>query len=178
MGTQPATEIAESARNPSLRAAGRASHPISQKLEDEKAGKALRFLLDTNIVSEVRKPKPHGGVLAWFKAHQNDYLATPAIALFELQMGIENLRPQDALRAQSFDLWLDRIASGSNVLPLDAAAAREAARLMTNKPMNLIADAMIAAIARVNGLTVATRNIRDFKQFAVSLVNPFEFPKA
>jgi predicted nucleic acid-binding protein len=93
-------------------------------------------------------------------------------------MGVEKVRPQDPYRAQVFDFWVGRIASGSNVLPLDAAAAREAARLMTNQPMTLMADAMIAAIAKVNGLTVATRNTRDFERFAVPLVNPFLFPRS
>jgi toxin FitB len=137
----------------------------------------LKFLLDTNILSELRKPRPHGGVMAWFTAHQSADFATPAIALFELQMGIEKLRQQDPQRAAAFDFWVARIASGSNVLPLDAAAAREAARLLNKHSMVLVADAMIAATARVNGLTVATRNTRDFERFAVPLVNPFLFPK-
>jgi len=99
--------------------------------------------------------------------------AIPAIALFELQMGAEKLRQQDPLRAATFDFWVGRIAAGSNVLPFDAAAAREAARLLNKRPMVLMADAMIAAIARVNGLTVATRNTKDFAQFDVELINPF-----
>jgi predicted nucleic acid-binding protein len=146
-------------------------------LEDEEAGEVLKFLLDTNILSEIRKPKPHGGVLAWFTAHQSASFATPAIALFELQMGTEKLRLQDPHRAAAFDFWIGRIAGGSDVLPLDAAAAREAARLLNKHSMVLMADAMIAAIARVNGLTVATRNTRDFQRFAVPLVNPFDHPK-
>jgi toxin FitB len=146
-------------------------------LEDEEAGEILKFLLDTNILSEIRKAKPHGGVLAWFMAHQSTSFATPAVALFELQMGAEKLRSQDPYRAAAFDFWVGRIAGGSNVLPLDAAAAREAARLLNKHSMVLMADALIAAIARVNGLTVATRNTRDFERFAVSLVNPFEHSK-
>jgi predicted nucleic acid-binding protein len=138
----------------------------------------LIFLLDTNILSEIRKPRPHGGVMAWFMAHhQSDSFATPAIALFELQMGAEKLRPQDPTRAAAFDWWVGQIAGGSAVLPLDAPAAREAARLLNNHSMVLMADAMIAAIAKVNGLTVATRNTRDFERFAVPLVNPFLHPK-
>jgi len=133
----------------------------------------LKFLLDTNILSEVRKPKPHGGVLAWFTAYSSVGFATPAIALFELQMGAEKLRQQDPLRAAAFDFWVGRIAGGSNVLPFDAAAARETARLLQKRPMVLMADAMIAATARVHGLTVATRNTKDFEQFGVELVNPF-----
>lgn len=147
-------------------------------MEDEEAGEILKFLLDTNILSELRKPRPHGGVLAWFTAHQNASFATPAIALFELQMGTEKLRLQDPHRAAAFDFWVDRIAAGSNVLPLDAAAAREAARLLNKHSMVLMADAMIAAIARVNSLTVATRNTRDFQRFSVPLVNPFDHPKS
>jgi predicted nucleic acid-binding protein len=133
----------------------------------------LRFLLDTNILSELRKPKPHGGVLAWFTANQSSGFATPAIALFELQMGAEKLRQNDPLRAAEFDFWVGRIASGSTILPLDAAAAREAARLLNKLPVALIADAMIAAIANVHGLAVATRNTKDFEHFGVRLVNPF-----
>lgn len=144
-------------------------------MEAEKTGEILRFLLDTNILSEIRKPRPHGAVLAWFHAYPNATLAIPAIALFELQMGAERLRLQDPLRAAAFDFWVGRIAAGSNVLPFDAAAAREAARLLNKQSMVLMADAMIAAIARVNGLTVATRNTRDFERFAVPLVNPFLF---
>jgi predicted nucleic acid-binding protein len=144
-------------------------------LEDEETGEAVRFLLDTNIVSEIRKPKPHGGVLAWFTANQSAYLATPAIALFELQMGVGKVQESDPLRAAEYDFWIGRIEGGTNVLPLDAAAAREAARLLYKMPMEMMADAMIAAIARVHGLTVATRNTKHFEKFSVPLVNPFEY---
>jgi toxin FitB len=144
-------------------------------LEDAKADKVLKFLLDTNVISELRKLRPHGGVLAWVQAYPTDAFAIPAIALFELQIGTEKLRLQDSVRAQEFDFWIDRIAGGGTVLPLDAASARLAARLMEKQAMELMADAMIAAIAKVNGLTVATRNTRDFERFDVSLVNPFTF---
>lgn len=144
-------------------------------MEDEEAGEILRFLLDTNIVSELRKTRPHGGVLSWAEAAPVYSLMVPAIVLFELQMGTERLRKQDANRAREFDIWIGQIANGSTVIPLDAECAREAARLLQKQPMELMADAMIAATARVNGLTVATRNTRDFERFDVSLVNPFEF---
>nr|WP_256370392.1 PIN domain-containing protein [Granulicella sp. S156] len=134
-------------------------------------------MLDTNVISELRKPRPHGGVLAWMQAYPTDAFATPTIALFELQIGTEKLRLQDPVRAQEFDFWIDRIAGGSTILSLDAAAARLAARLMEKQAMELMADAMIAAIAKVNGLTVATRNTRDFVRFDVPLVNPFTFER-
>jgi toxin FitB len=102
-------------------------------------------------------------------------MSIPAIVLFELQMGTERLRAQDARRAEEFDAWIHQIEHGSMIVPLDAACAREAARLLEKLPMELMADAMVAATAKVNGLTVATRNRRDFERFDVSLVNPFEF---
>ena len=135
----------------------------------------MKFLLDTNVVSELRKPRPHGAVLAWAEAVPVDALAMAAIVLFELQIGTEVLRRQDPKRADEFDAWIGRITTGTTVIPLDAACAREAARLLEKQPMQLMADAIIAATARVNGLTVATRNTRDFERFGVSLVNPFEF---
>jgi predicted nucleic acid-binding protein len=142
-------------------------------LEAEKTGEVLKFLLDTNILSEIRKPKPHGGVLAWFTAHHSEGFATPSLALFELQMGAEKVRKHDPFRAAGFDHWIARIAGGSNVLPLDAASACEAARLLNKRPPTLMADAMIAAIAKVHGLIIATRNTKDFEQFEVELVDPF-----
>jgi predicted nucleic acid-binding protein len=144
-------------------------------LENAKAGEALKFLLDTNILSEVRKPRPHGGVLAWFTAHHSAYFATPVIALFELQMGVEKLRTQDPYRAAGFEYWIARLEAGDYVLPFDGAASRETARMLHKQPMSLMADAMIAAIAKVNGLTLATRNTRDFERFKVLLVNPFTY---
>lgn len=74
-----------------------------------------------------------------------------------------------------FEFWVSRIAAGGNVLSLDADSAREAARLLAGEPNHLVADGMIAAIAKVNGLTIATRNTRDYERFEVSLVNPFEY---
>lgn len=135
----------------------------------------MKFLLDTNILSELRKQRPHGGALAWFTAHQSLGFATPVVALFELQMGVELLRSQDPLRATQFEYWIARLEAGINILPFDAAASRETARLLHKQPMSLMADAMIAAIAKVNGLTLATRNTRDFERFKMQLVNPFTY---
>src|SRR5208283_4213141 len=124
--------------NPALRPIRRPAPSSAQSLEDEEAGGTVKFLLDTNVLSEVRKPKPHGGVLAWFMANHSATFATPAIALFELQMGAEKIRKQDPYRAELFDFWAGRIAGANNVLPLDAAAARETARLMSKQPMVLL----------------------------------------
>jgi toxin FitB len=131
------------------------------------------FLLDTNVVSELRKPKPHGGVLAWFERVPETQLYVSAVTLGEIQAGIELTREQDAAKAQEIEAWLTQLAGAYNVLPMDAACFRVWAQLMHRESDTLYEDAMIAATARVHGLTVATRNVADFKRFGVALVNPF-----
>ena len=146
-------------------------------MEDAEAGQILIFLLDTNVLSELRKTRPHGAVLAWYKSHSATAFAVPALALYEIQAGAEVTRRQDVQKAAEIDLWADTLMEGVVILPLDGRAAREAATLMGRQSKFLIEDAMIAAIAKVNGHTVATRNTRDFERFAVPLVNPFNHTK-
>jgi hypothetical protein len=133
------------------------------------------FLLDTNIISESRKRKPHGAVLAWLQAQAEADLYLAAITLGELQAGIELTRKQDSGKARELEDWLDRVEASAQVLPADGRVFREWARLMEGRPDHLIEDALIAATARVHRLTVVTRNVRDFASFQVRTVNPFEF---
>ena len=132
------------------------------------------YLLDTNVVSELRKPRPHGAVLAWLQALEDTQLHLCAVTLGEIQAGIEITREQDPAKALEIEAWLGQVASTYNVLPMDAAAFRTWAQLMHRKSNTIYEDAMIAATARVHGLTVATRNMADFKAFGVPLVNPFK----
>lgn len=131
------------------------------------------YLLDTNVVSELRKPKPHGGVVAWLRGVDNRHLHLSAVTLGEIQSGIEITREQDAQKAAEIEAWADQVASTLNVLPMDAAAFRLWGRLMHRQPDTLIEDAMIAATALLHGFTVVTRNGKDFKPFDVKCVNPF-----
>lgn len=94
------------------------------------------FLLDSNVVSELRKNKPHGAVLAWFKATRREDIAIPAIVLGELQAGAEITRRQDPAKAAQIEHWIDEIAASWQVVPLDALIAREWARLMERKSRN------------------------------------------
>ena len=132
------------------------------------------YLLDTNVVSELRKPKPHGGVLAWFQGLEDTQLHLSAVTLGEIQAGIEITREQDAAKAEEIEAWLELVAGAYNVLPMDAAAFRTWARLMHRRSDTVYEDAMIAATAQVHGLTVVTRNVADFKGFGVPLLNPFK----
>ncbi|MDO5626536.1 MAG: type II toxin-antitoxin system VapC family toxin [Pseudomonadota bacterium] len=131
------------------------------------------YLLDTNVVSELRRRKPHGAVLAWLQSVHEEDLHLSAVTIGEIQAGIEITREQDAQKADELTAWLDQVAAAYNVLPMDARIFREWARLMYRQSDTLHEDAMIAATARVHGLTVVTRNVADFKSFGVPLLNPF-----
>lgn len=132
------------------------------------------YLLDTNVISELRKMRPHGAVLAWFSAMEEGKLFLSAVTLGELQAGIERTRRQDPSKATELERWLDGLPAFYKVLPMDVPCFREWARLMSNKQPDLFEDAMIAATARVHRLIVATRNEKDFKQLDVQTFNPFK----
>ncbi len=132
------------------------------------------YLLDTNIVSEVRKPKPHGAVVAWLESVPDVDLHLCAVTLGEIQTGIEMTREQDAAKAAVLEAWLDQVAAAYNVLPMDAATFRIWAKLMHKQSNTVYEDAMIAACAKAHDLIVVTRNTRDFARFDVPLLNPFE----
>jgi predicted nucleic acid-binding protein len=132
------------------------------------------YLLDTNVVSELRKPKPHGAVLAWFGGVDDTQLHLSAVTLGEIQAGIEITREQDAAKAAEIEAWLERVVGSTNVLPMDAITFRTWSRLMHRRSETVYEDAMIAATAKVHGLTVVTRNVADFKPFGVPLLNPFK----
>ena len=134
---------------------------------------SVAYLLDTNVVSELRKPRPHGAVVAWLQGLDDSQLYISAVTLGEIQAGIELTREQDPAKAESIESWLDQVTSAYNVLPIGAAGFRVWARLMHRKSDTLYEDARIAATAMVNGLTVATRNVRDFDALGLTVFNPF-----
>jgi predicted nucleic acid-binding protein len=131
------------------------------------------YLLDTNVVSELRKPRPHGRVVAWLESIDDAQLFLSAVTLGEIQAGIELTREQGAEKAGEIEAWLELLSGAYNVLPMDAATFRAWARLMHRKSDTLYEDAMIAATAKVNGLTIATRNVADFNALGVQVFNPF-----
>ncbi len=133
-----------------------------------------RYLLDTNVISEVRLRRPHGALLAWLEHQDEEQLSLSAVTIGELQAGVERTRRQDQAKATEIESWIEQLIASYRVLPMDAVCLREWGRLMHRKPGDLMEDAMIAATARVHGLIVATRNERDFAQFDVRIVNPFK----
>lgn len=133
-----------------------------------------RYLLDTNVISELRKPKPHGAAIAWLKSLREEQIFLSAVTLGELQTGIERARLQDPKKANEIEAWVDQLAESIQVMPMDVACFREWGRLIYRKQDHLLEDAMIAATARVHGFVVATRNERDFEALEVAVTNPFE----
>ncbi len=132
------------------------------------------YLLDTNVVSELRKPKPHGAVIAWLQSLDDSQLFVSAVTVGEIQAGIEMTRDQDPAKASEIETWLNQLAASYNILPMNAEVFRAWARLMHRKSDTLCEDAMIAATALSHGRTVATRNVADFQALGMAVHNPFE----
>jgi hypothetical protein len=132
------------------------------------------YLLDTNIISELRKPKPHGAVLEWYKNIADEDLYVSAVSIGEIQTGIELTREQDKKKAESLELWLQDIANAHNILPMTGATFILWAKLMHTLSNTVREDAMIAATAIEKKLTVVTRNTKDFRRFKITLLNPFD----
>ncbi|NBP27510.1 MAG: type II toxin-antitoxin system VapC family toxin [Betaproteobacteria bacterium] len=131
------------------------------------------YLLDTNVVSELRRPKPNERVRQWLQQASPSELFISAVTVGEIQSGIEITREQDQEKAAAIEVWLDQVMETSQIIGLDAHTFRIWARLMHRQSNTVIEDALIAASAIANQLTVVTRNIGDFERFGLKVVNPF-----
>jgi toxin FitB len=133
-----------------------------------------RYLLDTNVISELRKTKPHGAVVAWLETLRVEQIVLSAVTIGELQTGVELTRRQDPAKSSEIESWLTLVEMSYVFVSMDTACFREWSRLMAGKPDTLREDAMIAATARVHGFKVATRDEEDFRQLGVEIINPFK----
>jgi toxin FitB len=135
----------------------------------------VSILLDTVVLSELRKSKPAASVLRWVRAQKADDLFISVVSIGEIERGIEMARKSDAAFAEQLGQWLETLLTvyGDHVLPVSAVVARRWGNLSA-KLGHDGADTLIAATALTHGLTVATRNVRHFSPTGVAVVNPFE----
>ncbi|MDL2184227.1 type II toxin-antitoxin system VapC family toxin [Pseudomonas sp. ChxA] len=134
------------------------------------------YLLDTNVISELRKPHADARVVAWAKSIIAARMFISAITLKELETAVLRMERRDPVQGKALRTWLKRHvmpAFDARILPVDAAVALRCAHLHVPEQANE-SDALIAATALVHGLTVVTRNVSDFKSSGVPLLNPWD----
>ena len=140
----------------------------------------MSFLLDTNVVSELRKgPRANQSVQRWLADVDDDSLHLSVIVVGELRKGIESIRRRDARQAVALETWLEALlgAYGDRVLGVDLPVAQAWGRLTALHAASVL-DTLIAATAQVHGLTLVTRNVKDVAWTGVACLNPFEPPQS
>ena len=134
----------------------------------------MSFLLDTNVVAEVRKRRPQPAVSAWFDSAEGSQLYLSVLVLGEVNQGVARLRRRDPRQAAAYAAWLERLRSAfaDRLLPITETIALEWGRLNAARPLPVV-DGLLAATARVHTLTLVTRNVTDFAGVDVAVLNPF-----
>lgn len=133
------------------------------------------FLLDINVVSELRKAKRSNvGVQRWMAAHITDELWLSVLVIGELRRGVELIRRRDVVAATTLETWLDRLLDQyeDRILPVTTRVAERWARITVPDPVPII-DGLLAATALEHGLVLVTRNVNDLAATGVTLHNPF-----
>lgn len=135
----------------------------------------MNYLVDTNVLAELRKAdRCDAGVARWAEAAGARALYTSVLALGEIRKGVERLRGRDPRQAAALERWLEQVRTvfGDRVLPVDEAVAEEWGRMGAKRSVATV-DGLLAATAKVHGLTLATRNTADVRDLGVRVVNPF-----
>jgi predicted nucleic acid-binding protein len=135
----------------------------------------VSFLLDTNVLAEIRKPRAHPAVAAWWASVPGSALYLSVLVVGEVQQGVERLRRRDPRQAAAYDAWLTALRRdfAERILPVTEEIAVEWGRLNAGDPLPVI-DGLLAATAKVHALTLVTRNVADVRHTRVSVLNPFE----
>ena len=137
----------------------------------------MNYLIDTNIISEVRKGRRcDPNVARWYEKIEDASLYLSVLVIGEIRKGIEKIRPKDDAQADAIENWLVAVdkAFGERILPVDRAVANEWGRLNANRPVPVI-DGLLAATAKIHRMTLVTRNTTDIDDLGVHILNPFEF---
>jgi predicted nucleic acid-binding protein len=136
----------------------------------------VNYLIDTNIISEVRKGKRcDPNVASWYEKIEDASLYLSVLVIGEIRKGIERIRPKDPAHATAIENWLVAVdkAFGERILPIDRAVANEWGRLTASRPLPVI-DGLLAATAKIHRMTLVTRNTAEIADLDVHILNPFE----
>ena len=133
----------------------------------------MSFLIDTDVLSALRKPARNAALIAWFERQRSAELFLSVVTIGEIERGIALKRTADPAFAERLAEWLDQLLAlyGERILPFDLRAARRWGMLSAALGNDSV-DLLIAAIALENGLTVVTRNVRHFKSAGVAALDP------
>ncbi len=135
----------------------------------------MSFLLDTNVVSELRKgERANPRVLQWFNEVADDEIHLSVLAIGELRRGVENVRKRDQVQAAALDRWVSRLVANhiERIVPVDGPVADRWGRLAAVRAASVI-DTLMAATAIEHGLVLVTRNVKDVAWTGVSYLDPF-----
>ncbi len=134
----------------------------------------MSFLLDTNVVSEIRKKSPDAGVSTWFASVPADKLFLSVLVVGEIRQGIERLTRRDPARAEIYERWLSQLVDGygDRIVPITIPIAQAWGRLNVPDPVPAV-DGLMAATALVHDWTLVTRNVSDVASTGVRLLDPF-----
>lgn len=135
----------------------------------------MNFLIDTNVISEVRKgTRCDAGVAAWYASIDDSDLFLSVLVLGEIRKGIELARPRDPAKADALEAWLVAVAAafGERILPIDRAVGDQWGRMCALRPLSTI-DGLLAATAKVHRMTLVTRNEADVAGLGADVLNPF-----
>ena len=138
----------------------------------------MSFLIDTNIISEVRKgARCDARVAAWYASIDDGDLYLSILVLGEIRKGVELARPRDPAKADALEAWLAQVdaAFGERILPIDRAVADQWGRMSAQRPVSTV-DGLLAATAKVHRMTLVTRNEADVAGLGADVLNPFNAP--
>ena len=135
----------------------------------------MTFLLDTDVVSEIRKPRPDANVQAWLASAPEADLYLSVLVVGEIRQAVERLRRRDPARVAPYEAWLSELRHhfADRLVPVTADVCEEWGRLNVPDPLPVV-DGLMAATAKVRGWTFVTRNVADLARTDVRLLNPFD----
>jgi predicted nucleic acid-binding protein len=136
----------------------------------------MTYLLDTNVVSELRKREPNPNVLAWHRSQAGADAYVSVLVIGEIRRGIERMRPRDTTQAEALERWLEGllVAYRDRILPVTVDVAKQWGRLGIPAQPPPVIDGLMVATAMIHRLVLVTRNVADVARTGIAVLNPFD----